>query len=160
MDLFSRTLNGLLSDTFRSILKIEEQAVKESEQSNLSINELHLLESVAKNPDRGMTISDIAMDQNITMPSVTVAINKLAKKGYVEKVRCEDDGRRVFVKLTTLGRKVNSGHQYFHENMVRNVAASMTEEEKAVLVQGIIKLNEFFAKRLESITDKQKGEQQ
>ncbi|WP_324822231.1 MarR family winged helix-turn-helix transcriptional regulator [Sinanaerobacter sp. ZZT-01] len=150
MDLFSRELNGLLADTFRSILKIEEQAVRNSEQSDLSINELHLLEAVAKDKDKGRTISDIALDMNITLPSVTVAINKLAKKGYVEKIKSENDGRRVFVKLTRLGHKVNAGHQYFHENMVRNVAAGMTEEEKEILVRGITKLNEFFKKRLEA----------
>lgn len=159
MDRFTRELNGLLSDTFRSILKIEEQAVKESEQSNLTINELHLLESVAKNREVGMTISDIAMDQSISMPSVTIAINKLAKKGYVDKIRCENDGRRVYVRLTRLGHKVNAGHQYFHENMVRNVAAGMTDEEKEVLVQGISKLNEFFRKRLKSKQSDQNGGQ-
>lgn len=159
MDRFTQELNGLLSDTFRSILKIEEQAVKESEQSNLTINELHLLESVAKNREVGMTISDIAMDQSISMPSVTIAINKLAKKGYVDKIRCENDGRRVYVRLTRLGHKVNAGHQYFHENMVRNVAAGMTDEEKEVLVQGISKLNEFFRKRLKSKQSDQNGGQ-
>lgn len=160
MDLFSRELNELLSDTFHSILKIEEQAVKQSEQSNLTINELHLLQSVSRDPERGITISDIASEQCISVPSVTIAINKLEKKGYVEKCRCENDARRVYVKLTTLGRKVNNGHQYFHENMVRNVAAGMTDEEKAVLVKGIMKLNEFFTKRLEGIRLEQKGERQ
>ncbi len=153
MDTFSHKLNELLSDTFQSILKIEEMALRNVGPSNLSINELHMLEAVGKNGKKGMTIGEIAEDQSITRPSVTVAINKLEKKGYVLKEKSEEDGRKTYVKLTRLGRKMNAGHQYFHENMVRNVAEDMTEEEKKILVEGITKLNQFFLKKMDKINE-------
>ena len=58
------------------------------------------------------------------------------------------DGRVVYVKLTRLGRKVDAGHRYFHENMVRNVATEMSGEEKATLLKGIEKLNLFLGRKL------------
>ena len=40
----------------------------------------------------------------ITLSSVTIAVNKLVKKGYVEKIRSEQDGRQVFdIKRRTMG---------------------------------------------------------
>ena len=81
---------------------------------------------------------------------MTIAVNKLVKKGYVEKIRSEQDGRQVFVKLTKLGRKVNAGHLYFHENMVRNVSEDLSEEEKEVLVRAMKNLNKFFKRKLET----------
>ncbi len=149
MDLFSEHLNDILVDTFRSILKVEEQLIKSSGKIDLSISELHLIESVGKNKDKGKTISDIADDLNITLPSVTVAINKLVRKGYVQKVKCENDGRVVYVSLTKLGKKMDAVHQYFHITMVRSVTKDLLEEEKNAMLKGIVKLNDFFKKKLD-----------
>lgn len=46
----------------------------------MSISELHLVEAVGKCGGEGRTISGIAKELDITLPSVTVAINKLMKK--------------------------------------------------------------------------------
>lgn len=152
MDAFSQELNNLLTDAFWSILRIEEQAANNVANGDLSISEMHMLEAVSKD-ENGRTISELAADQHITLSSVTIAVNKLMKKGYVEKIRHEQDGRQVFVKLTKAGRKVNAGHLYFHENMVRNVSAEMTEEEKAVLLKAMENLNRFFQRKLEPRED-------
>lgn len=103
-----------------------------------------------KNEEQGRSISALAADLKITLSSVTIAVNKLVKKGYVEKIRSEQDGRQVFVKLTKLGRKVNAGHLYFHENMVRNVSEGMSEDEKEILVRAMKNLNKFFKRKLET----------
>lgn len=143
MDEFSAHLNELFVDTFRNILKVEEKTLQNSVM-NLTINELHLIESVGKCREDGRTISSIAEDMRITLPSVTVAINKLAAKGYVEKVRGEADSRTVYVRLTKSGKKADAVHRYFHENMVRSVLREMNEEERNALMKGVMKLNAFF----------------
>ena len=150
MDAFSQELSNLLTDAFWSILKIEEQIATTAVQEKLTISELHLLEAVARDQEQGRSISELAADLQITLPSVTVAVNKMAKKGYVEKVRSAQDGRQVLVKLTRQGHKVNAGHEYFHENMVRNASANMSEEEKEILVKGIKNLNQYFKRKLET----------
>ncbi len=147
-----RELNTILVDTFRSILKVEEAALKRDELADLSISEMHLPEAIGKSPD-GRTVSDIASELMVTLPSVTVAINKLAKKGYVEKFKSNHDGRVVYVRLTKLGKKIDSVHRYFHQQMIRAISSRLEEEEKAVLYKGVKALNEFFrvqAEQLES----------
>lgn len=118
---FEEQLNEVIVDTYRSILRVEENILKRSDQTDLSISEIHMLEAVGKGEDRRRTISELAEVLNITLPSVTVAINKLMKKGYVEKVRGEEDGRIVYVSLTRQGRRIDSAHRYFHESMVRSI---------------------------------------
>ena len=118
---FEEQLNEVIVDTYRSILRVEENILKRSDQTDLSISEIHMLEAVGKGKDRRRTISELAEVLNITLPSVTVAINKLMKKGYVEKVRGEEDGRIVYVSLTRQGRRIDSAHRYFHESMVRSI---------------------------------------
>lgn len=145
-----RELNTILVDTFRSILKVEEAALKRDELADLSISEMHLLEAIGKSPD-GRTVSDIASELMVTLPSVTVAINKLAKKGCVEKFKSNHDGRVVYVRLTKLGKKIDSVHRYFHQQMIRAISSRLEEEEKAVLYKGVKALNEFFRVQAEQI---------
>lgn len=151
---FSSQLNLIIIDAYRSILKVEEKMLRSASQIDLTISEMHMLESVGKGKDRRSTISEIAEDLDITPPSVTVAINKLMKKGYVEKIRGEQDGRIVYVALTRKGRKIDSIHRYFHENMVRNVISGMSEEEQRALYKGVQKLDAFLKKRI-SLDDEQ-----
>lgn len=144
MEDFSYRLNDLLVDTFRSILKVEEQMLQKHLTLNLSINEMHLIESVGKGGEAGLTISSIAEDLSVSLPSVTVAINKLQSKGYVEKARSGADSRMVYVKLTRNGRRVDGVHRHFHELMVAGIAEGLSEEERTTLTKGIVKLNAFF----------------
>ena len=141
-------LNDLIVDAYRSILRVEEAILKRSDSIDLSINEMHMLEAVGKGKNKPKTISEIAEDLGITLPSVTVAINKLVKKGYVEKLRGEEDARIVYVTLTKQGKKIDSVHRYFHESMVRSIISGMSEQEQQVLYQGILKLDLFLKKKI------------
>ena len=71
-------------------------------------------------------------------------MNKLAKKGYVEKIASPSDGRAVKVLLTREGRKIDAYHSYYHRHMVRELTKDLSDEEKAVLLSAAKKLNEFF----------------
>lgn len=147
-DEFSKLLNETLVDTFRTILKVEEHSLRNLGGIDLTISEMHFLEAVGRSDGQGRTISDIAQRLGITLSSVTIAVNKLAQKGYVEKVKGETDGRTVFVKLTKKGRRVDAVHQYFHENMVRNISSDFTDEDREILLTGLKRLNAFFKQKL------------
>ncbi|MBC3803166.1 winged helix DNA-binding protein [Acetobacterium fimetarium] len=154
MESFSSQLNEVLVDTFSNVLKYEEDLLKSSANTDLSISEMHLIEDVGKNKNDGKTISDLAASQKITLPSVTIAINKLAKKGYVVKEKSSIDGRVVYVRLTDKGLRIDKIHQYFHMKMVKEITRQMTDDEKEVLIQGMEKLNRFFAKKISRLSDK------
>ena len=84
---------------------------------------------------------------------MTVAINKLVKKGYVKKEKSNTDGRVVYVRLTDKGLRIDKIHQYFHVKMVKDISKEMTDEEKEVLIHGMEKLNGFFRKKLSRLSD-------
>jgi len=141
-------MNTVLIDTFRIILKMEEQLVKSNGNMNLSISELHLIEAVGINNQIGRTISELAEALDIALSSVTVAVNKLEKKGYVEKRRGEKDARTVFVTLTSRGQKVEHLHSAFHKKMVRSITEDLSDHDQTAMLEGLIKLNDFFKKKL------------
>ena len=95
-------LNNLLVKLFNDILRIEEKSLKKSEElSDLSVTEIHTIDVIGEKEER--TMSEIANDLSITVGTLTTAINKLIKKGYVERRRIEEDRRIVLVKLTEKG---------------------------------------------------------
>ncbi len=144
MDEFRKELNELLVNTFWSILKVEERALKDDHGLNLSINEYHLIETVGNSGPEGITIGDIAQKLQIAPPSVTVSVNKLQTKGYVKKRRAKLDGRVVYVTLTERGAKVNRLHQHFHTRMVNDMTSGLDAQEREVLLHGLRKLSAFF----------------
>ena len=153
IDSLSREINDILVDTFRSILRYEEAALKKLERIDLSISEVHLLEAVGKGQNEPKSIGGLAAALGITPPSVTAAINKLVKKGYVEKLRGEHDARVVNVLLTHQGQKVDMAHRYFHEKMVRTVVKTLSEQEKEAMLHAITNLNAFFMKKVSSLEE-------
>ncbi len=114
---------------------------------HVSISEMHLMQAVYA-AGENCSISRLSVSQGISLPSVTAAVNKLCKKGYVEKKKCPDDGRVVHVVLTRKGEKAVTAHRYFHIRMVRSVAENMSEEERKALLKGVRKLNQFFDEKL------------
>lgn len=146
---FSEKLNQLIVETFRDILELEEKMLHSFGKMNLSISEIHVIEAIALGKGDGRTISELADDLRITLPSVTNAVKKLEANGYVQKIKSEYDGRSVNVVLTPLGQKIDSAHRYFHKLMVLEVADELTDEDMRLLVRAIEKLDNFFKRKTE-----------
>ncbi len=85
---FAQMLNNMLVEVYHNILRVEEEFLKNNNRINLSIREMHLIECVGMNREEGKTVSEIAEYLKVARPSVTVAVNKLERKGYLEKQGC------------------------------------------------------------------------
>ena len=144
MNAFAAALNDLLVSTFNTILKLEEQSIQTMNGSNLSISELHMLEAIHREPEKGRTITDIAQDLSITLPTVTVAVSKLAQKGFVVKRKGREDGRTVHVQLTESGRRAEVSHRYFHRLMVQAITKDIPLAEREILLKGLANLKIFI----------------
>ena len=153
MGIYEDDLNTALTGVFNSITKIEERSLRLFGRPDLSMSEVHLIEAAGKNRPEGSSITEIAAELDITLSSVTISINKLAKKGYVLKTRSQNDGRMVFVRLTPLGRKIDNAHRYFHRQMARSASAGFTDAERRSLLAGTEKLGKFLKETLKKLED-------
>ncbi len=147
MNTFESRLNELLLGTFRDITKVEEMILQKSDPG-LTLSEVHLIEAVRKGNDGLRTVSELASDLRITVPSVTVAVNKLVKKGYVVKEQNKEDRRSVWVTLTREGETIYRLNRYVHYKLVRQAASELSAEDKEALVVGIQNMDDFFKKKM------------
>ncbi|MDD6796462.1 MAG: MarR family transcriptional regulator [Clostridiaceae bacterium] len=137
-----QVLNVLLVDLFNDILKIEQKSLTQGNFSDLSLTEVHTLEAIGLYDSK--TMSEVASKLEITVGTLTTAINKLIKKGYVERKRIEEDRRVVMVQLTKKGKLVYRVHEKFHSDMIKSTIDCMSEEEEKVLISSLEKLNIYF----------------
>ena len=144
-DRYKRELNAFLVEVFNDILKTEEIYVTES-CADLSVREMHIIEAVCRAVDQGRDnrSSAIAAAQHVTAGTLTVAVNQLEAKGYLERVRDSGDKRSVRLRPTEKGREANRRHTDFHRELVEATVETLTTEETQALARGLSGIAAFI----------------
>lgn len=135
-------INKMLVEVYDDVNRIEEYAIKKGAFSDLSITEIHTIEAVGLYGSK--TMSEIATQLEITMGTLTTAIDKLIKKGYVERFRSDSDRRIVNVSLSKRGKLAYRIHEKFHLDMVQAIMLDFTAEEEEILLTALSKLNKHL----------------
>ncbi len=144
MERFVAELDVSLMDLYRSMMRMENRAVRHFAKAKLTAGEMNLIEQLCRSGRDGMTIGALASALGIARPSVTVAVNRLEQKGYVTKVPSVTDRRSVRVLPTAEGIKMEAYHSFYHRSAVKSLTDSFDEDEKAALMRGVKKLVQFF----------------
>ena len=136
------TLNEVLVSLFRDVNDIEQKAIITSEFGDLTNNDMHVIEAIGIDEPKNM--STIARALSVTVGTLTISMNRLVKKGYVDRQRSSEDRRVVYISLSEKGVKAYHHHKKFHEQMIESVVKELTEEELEALVKALTKLNSWF----------------
>lgn len=142
MDTFD-TFHDVLVNLFREIMGIEEKAIITEEFKDLTNNDMHVIEAIGREEPKNM--SSIAGILNVTVGTLTIAMNSLVKKGYVERKRSDKDRRIVYISLTERGVRAYNHHARFHQAMINAMIKDLSPEEVQVLVKALTNLKRFFA---------------
>lgn len=145
MEQKNQVLNTLLVKLFNDILKIEEKALTKEEIQDISVTDMHIIEAIGCEEPKSM--SSVAKIQDVTVGTLTTAINSLVKKGYVKRERGEKDKRVVLISLTQKGKYANAYHEKFHEEMIQAVMTELNQEEIDCLNKGLSKINRYFEEK-------------
>lgn len=141
----TKKLNDILVSLFNSVLKMEEDAIKNSSNHNLSITEVHTLAAIGAG--KAKTMTQVAANLKISVSTLTTAINKLVDKKYVNRFRVPEDRRIVKIELTEAGVEAVREHEEFHRNMIGEALAELSEEEQQILLQSLDNLQDFFKRQ-------------
>ena len=137
------TINHVLVKLINEIWELEEKAIITDEFKDLTNNDMHVIEAIGLG--EGKNMSSIARQLNITVGSLTTAMNSLVNKKYVERHRSEEDRRVVFVKLTAKGIKAYHHHEDYHRQMTQAILDKLDKKELPVLMKTLDALSDFFA---------------
>ena len=143
MDNAYKKINFILVNLINEIWDLEGKAIITDEFKDITNNDMHVIEAVGTGDGRNM--SSIARRLNITVGSLTTAMNSLVNKKYVERRRSEEDRRVVYVKLTAKGVRAYRHHEDYHRQMTKAVLDKLDAAEVPVLLKTLDALSDFFA---------------
>ena len=134
--------HDILVNLFQEIMDIEEKALITAEFKNISVNDMHIIEAIGTGEPKNM--STVAKLMSVTVGTLTIAINNLVKKGYVSRVRSEEDRSVVVIILTEKGKRAYQHHREFHDGMVKALVEGLDEGQQKILVKSLLNLRTFF----------------
>lgn len=140
-----KKINDILVNLFNVVLKLEEKAIKESTRRDLSLTELHTLVAIGEGKPK--TMSQVAASLKISVSTLTAAVNKLVKKGYVDRFRIPEDRRIVKIALTDEGSSAVREHEDFHTAMIKEAISQIPEDQVGKFIESIDNINEYLLMR-------------
>ena len=88
-------------------------------------------------------MSDVASLLSITQGTLTVTINRLSHKGYVNRTQDTKDRRIYRLGLSEKGEEVMKIHNQFHEDMVDRLLLHLSDKDEH-LIDSLEEINVFF----------------
>jgi len=95
--------------------------------------EFTILELVAHNP--GVNGKQLAQALAVTAPNITILLDKMSEKGWLERVRSETDRRAQNIHLTTSGEKLARRALAISKTMEEEVLRHLSEGERVLLLE-------------------------
>lgn len=135
-------INSLLVSAFDNIMDLEEQVLISGEFKDISKNDMHIIDAIGSNETKNM--SALAKKLRVTVGTLTIAINNLVKKGYVNRLRSKEDKRVVLISLSDKGKRAYAKHSKFHQDMVGVVTYGLDERQTEDLIEMLSRIQLFI----------------
>ena len=135
-------IDEAMKRVYADIVWIEENELRKSSFNDLSIKEIHAIIAITMYDHQ--TASEVARKLHLTPGTLTTTVDRLVKKGYVRRIRGEDDRRIIRLGLTKKGRLVYRAHDAFHRQMVRSFFKDLDPAEVKTIEKAIRNLEAFL----------------
>lgn len=140
-------ISELLVSIYNSVDTVESKMFKRVRGLGVTMSEARIIQIVGDetfHTDRQISVSQIATEAMVRIPSMTAGVNRLVDRGFLTKERDESDGRRVNVTLTRKGEEVYRLHTIFHMRMAAAIMEGMSLEDMEKFHAGIERLAAFY----------------
>jgi MarR family transcriptional regulator, organic hydroperoxide resistance regulator len=84
-----------------------------------------------------ITLNDLARHMGVTAATMSLAIDRLEKKGFVIRLRDTVDRRRVQLRLTSAGVRVRQATSVLDPARVEALLAQLTVQERDAAIHGL-----------------------
>ncbi|HEY1524245.1 MAG TPA: MarR family transcriptional regulator [Solirubrobacteraceae bacterium] len=112
----------------------------------VSRTEVGVLRNLRSRPRR---ITELASEERVTQPAITLLVNRLAEKGWVERIPDPSDGRAVLVSLTPAGEEAFDRLRAEYHALLHEEIAALDDREVATLA-GAVEILDRLIERLRS----------
>ena len=112
----------------------------------VSRTEVGVLRNLRAGPRR---ITELAAEERVTQPAITLLVNRLEERGWVQRVPDPSDRRAVLVSLTADGEAVFERLRAEYRALLHEEMASLDDDEVATLASAVEILDKLIARLTE-----------
>ena len=124
-------IEEIIEKLSQSMERYETEAFSNSPLSDLTPTQVHYLDAIFHLEDP--KISELASYLNVSKPTVTFALNKMEKQGFVIKTQSDEDRRFFSIQLTPKGKELAKFHDKIHKNFADFFKQVLDEKELKAL---------------------------
>ncbi len=107
----------------------------------LSINEFQILLRVDRSPEPGVRLGELCTAVRLTQPSLSRAVARLERHGWLRRAGAPGDGRGVMVALTAAGREVLARASGVHAQTISELLLDrLTPGEQDLLARALTRV--------------------
>jgi DNA-binding MarR family transcriptional regulator len=127
-----KSLIDIVSNLSNLFGQTEEAAREQFHLLSLTHTQMHYLETIyiLHNPN----ITELSKSLKLTKPTVKVSVDKFIEKGFLYKIRSDEDRRSAHLHLTEKGKLINEMHDYYHRQIAESFGKKLNNEELESLV--------------------------
>ena len=118
-------LSHQLIELYEKISSWEHSVVK---GTGLSPAQMHAIEIIGH--EKSPRMKELAEKMGVTTGSLTVMVDRLEQKGFLERRPHESDRRSFLVVLTDKGRKHFKKHHQYHLKLTQDAMATLNPDEQ------------------------------
>ncbi len=100
----------------------------------VSRTEVGVLRILTGGPRR---ITELASEERVSQPAITLLVNRLAERGWVQRVADPSDGRAVLVSLTKAGEQVFAQLRAEYRALLHEEMATLGDRDVATLARAV-----------------------
>lgn len=129
----------LIVEFFEKLSSWEHCVVRET---GLTLPQTHTIEILGAHGP--MRMKELAERMGVTTGTLTVLVDRLEQNGMAARAPHPSDRRSYLVELTQAGKATFAEHDAMHRRLTQELTASLTEQETAVMVRCLEKMNARF----------------
>ena len=95
-------------------------------------------------------MTDLAGHMGVTVATMSLAIDRLERKGYARRDRDPRDGRRVLLRATPAGIRLREAKSVLDPVRVEQVLAQLSAADRATALKGLRLLAQASARHMRS----------
>jgi DNA-binding MarR family transcriptional regulator len=109
----------------------------------VSRTEVGVMRNLREGPQR---ITELAAQERVTQPAITLLVNRLAERGWVERIPDPTDGRAVLVSLTAAGQEVFERLRSEYRALLHEEMATLEDSEVETLAAAVAVLDKLIGR--------------
>ena len=133
---------ALLADTVPLVMRAIRAEMRRYSSSDLSVLQFRALLFIGRH--RGASLSDVAEQIGLTLPSISKMIDRLEARDLVVRRAAPGDRRRICPELTPLGKSTLQAAAASSRDHLAEQLSVLSPAERAIIVQAMHSLHSVF----------------